>query len=411
MKRIFWIFLLIPSSLSASVIDVCPTCETRTIREGIAKAAENDTIRVGPGNYPEGMLLIDKPLRLAGEGLPVVDGLRKEHVFYVRANNVAIEGFVIQNSGQSYISEYAGIRAEEASSCTFRNNVFSGNTYSIYLARVEGCLIEQNRITGDAKNEVSAGNGVHMWSSREIVVRGNTILRHRDGLYLEFTPNSVIEGNICSKNIRYGLHFMYSPKNRYVKNTFTENQTGVAVMYSKNVVMEENIFEKSWGRVSYGLLLKDISDSLIRGNRFAGNTVGIFADEVSRTRFEENRFQNNGWAVNILGNSEENAFVKNDFLENYFNAATNAMNPRNVFSGNYWSDYRGYDLNRDGTGDIPFRPMKIFSVWVNRYPELVALLASPVIEFLEAAEKVFPVLTPQSMEDASPRMKPAAGKP
>ena len=52
--------------------------------------------------------------------------------------------------------------------------------------------------------------------------------------------------------------------------------------------------------------------------------------------------------------------------------------------------------------------MKIFGLWINRHPELVALLASPVIEFLEMAEKVFPVLTPKSLEDKSPSMKPLA---
>lgn len=406
MKSLLWILLLFPSPLMASVIDVCGTCEIRTIRDAVASAKEDDTIQVHEGEYPEGMIFIDKPLHLIGMNRPVVDGLKKEHVFYVRANDTTIEGFAIQNSGQSYISEYAGVRVEEASRCNISDNIFQDNTYSIYLAKVDGCVIERNQITGNAKNEVSSGNGVHMWYSRHIRISKNSIRRHRDGLYLEFTPDSVIEENICFQNIRYGLHFMYSPNNRYYKNIFTQNQTGVAVMYSKNVVMEENIFEKSWGRVSYGLLLKDISDSFIRSNRFAGNTVGIFVDEVTRTRFEENRFKNNGWALNILGNSETNIFVKNDFLANYFNVATNAMSPRNTFSDNYWSDYRGYDLNRDGTGDIPFRPMKIFSVWVNHYPELVALLASPVIEFLEVAEKVFPVLTPKSLEDKSPRMKP-----
>ncbi|MDP2600712.1 MAG: nitrous oxide reductase family maturation protein NosD [Deltaproteobacteria bacterium] len=409
MKWFLLFFLLFPAFARAATIEVCKTCEVQAIDDAIARAKAGDIVKVQSGIYA-GPLFIDKPLHLIGIGRPVIDGLHKEHVFYLRADDTTIEGFVIQNSGSSYISEYAGIRVEEAKGCRLLNNIFENNTYSIYLAKVDGCLVAQNQITGNAKDEVLSGNGVHAWYSSHIVIRQNDVQRHRDGLYLEFTPDSLVEENVISHNLRYGLHFMYSPGNRYFKNIFAENQTGVAVMYSKNVEMLQNRFEKSWGRVSYGLLLKDISDSRIFGNRFSKNTVGIFADGITRILFEQNDFKNNGWAVNILGNSEENIFSKNNFYENYFDVATNTMSPLNTFADNYWSGYRGYDLDRDGRGDVPFRPMKIFGLWISRYPELVSLLASPVIEFLEMAEKVFPVLTPKSLEDKTPSMKPLTAK-
>ena len=78
-------------------------------------------------------------------------------------------------------------------------------------------------------------------------------------------------------------------------------------MYSNHIEMTGNRFEKSWGPAAYGLLIKDITDSVIIENSFDENTVGIFADGSSRNRFHKNRFSYNGWAINILGSSEEDA--------------------------------------------------------------------------------------------------------
>ncbi|MDO8526581.1 MAG: nitrous oxide reductase family maturation protein NosD [Deltaproteobacteria bacterium] len=399
-----FLFLTLPGS--AAILEVCPACPIRSIRQAVEQAKEGDTLRVHTGEYREGTVVIRKPLHLVGIGIPIVDGLKEGNVFWIRADTVTIEGFVIQNSGASYIAEFAGIRAEEAKNCTLQNNRFENNTYSIYLAKVDTCRVEGNKAHGNALSEVSGGNGVHLWSSKNITIRNNLFENHRDGIYIEFSGDSLIESNISRLNIRYGLHFMYSHRNRYLNNTFSKNQTGVAVMYSRGVEMIGNRFEKSWGRTSYGLLLKDISDSIVKDNTFYGNTVGLFADEISRITFSGNDFVANGWAINILGNSETNRFTKNNFVSNYFDVSTNAKSPLNIFEFNYWSDYKGYDLNRDGQGDIPFRPMGAFSVWINHYPELVALLASPIIEFLNVAERVFPVLTPETLEDKTPSMKP-----
>lgn len=396
---------LYPQLSNAATLRACPTCELKTIHSAVTVAQEGDTIVVAAGNYPEGQITISKPLTLIGENRPVVGGLGKENVFLVGADHVTIRGFAIRNSGQSSLSEYSGIRVQNAKGCALIDNVMENNTYSIYLAHVDGCLVDGNVMTGNARDEVSGGNGLHLWYSRNITVKKNTIQQHRDGIYLEFTDDSVMEENHSTRNIRYGLHFMYSHRDQYLRNIFDYNLTGVAVMYSHGIVMDHNEFSQSWGRTSYGLLLKEIDDSSIVGNKFFGNTVGIYMDGVNRCSFSGNTFSNNAWGVRILGSAYDNRFVENNFLHNYFDVVTNSRESNNRFDGNYWSDYRGYDLNRDGVGDVPFRPMKVFSLWVNQYPELVALLESPVIDFLEMAERIFPVLTPKLMQDNFPRMK------
>lgn len=393
------------SLVFAKTLVVCPACSVKSVREAVSTAQANDTILVKKGFYPEGLVLIDKPLQLIGEGDPVVDGKRKEHVFYVRANNVTINGFTIQNSGASYISEYAGVRVEENQNCQIKNNVFRNNTYSIYLAKVNDCLLEENNIVGSAKEEVLGGNGIHIWYSNRIVIQNNIIKKHRDGLYLEFVENSLIKNNTSQNNIRYGMHFMYSHQNGFHNNRFVDNVTGVAVMYSRHILMERNRFEKSWGHASYGLLLKEINDSEINQNLFYANTIAILADGANRNQFKKNQFQKNGWAVTIYGSSMNNTFTKNNFISNYFDVATNTKKPINEFNQNYWENYEGYDLDQDGWGDAPYYPIKSFSLWVSRYPELIVLFGSPVISFLEVAERAFPVLTPKTLSDPKPKMK------
>lgn len=400
-------FLLFLPSLvrGAQVLEVCKGCALSSIHQALSQAQSGDTIEVLAGHYKEGPLLIEKMLTLRGKGRPSLDGQFKGNTIWVRANGVKIEGFAILNSGQSSIQEFAGIRVEEAADCEIKDNVLRDNTYSIYLAKVQRCRIEGNVAQGNTQGEVSGGNGLHAWYSSHLEIINNQFKNHRDGIYLEFTTDTRVEANLSTKNIRYGLHFMYAHRNSYLDNRFIENQTGVAVMYSRHIKMLRNSFEKSWGRSSYGLLLKDIADSHVEANRFEGNTIGLFADEVSRDQFVDNIFRNNGWAIQILGNASENSFTGNLFLNNFFNVATNSRQNENRFDGNFWSDYRGYDLNKDGIGDLPFRPMKIFGLWVSKYPELVVLLGSPVISFLEVAEKVFPILTPKTLQDNRPLLK------
>ena len=78
----------------------------------------------------------------------------------------------------------------------------------------------------------------------------------------------------------------------------------------------------------------------------------------------------------------------------------------NTFDGNYWSDYSGYDLDRDQVGDVPYRPVKLFSYIVNRTPETIVLLRSLFVDIINFSERVSPVFTPDDLQDSKPAMKP-----
>src|SRR5690606_2758250 len=141
---------------------------------------------------------------------------------------------------------------------------------------------------------------------------------------------------------------MFSHNDTYLGNTCRNNGAGVAVMYSKEVRMENNLFDKNWGPSAYGILLKDISNSHIEHNRFVQNTVAIHMEGSSRIEISRNTFQSNGWALKVQASCDDNNFRQNNFFGNSFDVATNGTMMLNRFSSNYWDKYEGYDINKDG---------------------------------------------------------------
>lgn len=396
--------LSIPNSIIAETIVVSKEGPVQSIQKAVASAKDHDLILIKPGYYAEGNIIIDKKIRIVGEDFPVIDGKGDGEVFTVTSDSVEISGLLIQNSGISYLEENAGVRLEEVSYCAVVGNKFINNFFAIYLAKSSDCIIEGNFIKGEKKRETNSGNGIHLWYCKNITIDNNEIYDHRDGIYFEFVRHGSIKNNYSKGNLRYGLHFMFSDTCEYTGNKFENNGAGVAVMYTKNVLMENNYFLLNWGSASYGILLKEISDSRIVRNKIEENSIGIYMEGCSRVIIEQNDFIKNGWAVKLMANSMSNFFYSNNFIANSFDIATNSRHNFNTFEENYWADYSGYDLNKDGFGDVPFRPVRMFSIMVEDQPSSLILLHSLFITILDVAESIIPALTPEALTDPKPRM-------
>ena len=394
-----------PSPFTGREIVVGPEEEVSTLREALEAAEDGDRIRVQPGTYREGTLTVDRTVELVGEGWPVLDGEESHSILVVTADSVRISGFVLRDSGVSHVRDHAAITVEESRGCRIEDNRLENNFFGIYLARAGHCLVRGNEIRAYGTREATSGNGIHLWDVDRVQVEDNLIEGHRDGIYLEFARNAVIRGNVAQDNIRYGLHFMFSDESFYVNNTFQRNGAGVAVMYTRDVVMSRNRFLDNWGSAAYGLLIKEVRDSRIEENLFRGNTIAISSDGSDRLTFRMNQIEQNGWAVKIMASSQDNLFISNNFVENTFDVTTNSRRNPNTFDANYWSHYRGYDLASDGTGDLPYRPVRLFSFIVESKPVALILLRSFFVDILEVAERVLPVLTPETLVDENPLMR------
>lgn len=377
-----------------------------SIKKAIELAKNGDTINVLPDIYREGNITIIKSITIIGINYPILDGENKYEIFTVSGQNITIKGIQFQNCGNSAMNDYASIKVIDAKNILVENNRVMNSFFGIHFSNSSYITIRNNTVVGSPTSEQNTGNGIHLWKCNHALIENNRVTGHRDGIYFEFVTESIIQNNKSEKNIRYGLHFMFSHNNSYLVNTFNNNGAGVAVMYSHNVRMERNTFEQNWGPSAYGLLLKDITDSHILQNVFYKNTVGIHMEGSSRIMIAKNKFKENGWALKVQANCDDNVFSSNNFFGNSFDVATNGTTVLNKFSNNYWDKYEGYDLNKDGIGDIPYHPVSLYSMIIEQNPNAVILLRSFIVSLLDKAEKAIPSLTPENLVDKTPTMKP-----
>lgn len=397
--------IFITSGLMAAVIRVSPDGPVRSIRQAISQAKAGDTILVNAGLYRESNIVIDKPLTLRGTGYPVIDGEKKQEIINIKSNHVLLEGFLVQHSGYSSYNDIAAIRIINARNVTIRNNKLDDTFFGIYSQHSNNCLISGNTLRSYAKTELASANGIHCWKSDSMQIINNEISGHRDGIYFEFVTNSQIRNNRSHDNLRYGLHFMFSNNDVYEQNRFERNGAGVAVMFSKKVTMLRNTFHSNWGAAAYGILLKEISDSQIEQNEFTRNTTGIYMEGTTRILVNKNNFNGNGYALRVQASCSDNTIQQNNFTGNTFDVATNGSLVLNSFNSNYWDKYEGYDLNRDGIGDVPFRPVSMYSMVVERNPTAMMLFRSFLVNLFDKSEKLLPALTPENLKDDQPRMR------
>jgi nitrous oxidase accessory protein len=394
-SKLFFLFLI-----------AAPLARAQSPIAGAIHAAKpGDTVHIARGIYREPTIIIDRPLVLIGDSGATLDGSKATHILRIEADDVTVLGLTFTNVSTSHVEDRAAIRAGAVRRCRIEDNHIDNAFFGIYLAGSTGCVVARNTLRGNGRTEDRSGNGIHLWTARDIDVVDNRITGHRDGIYLEFVHDSRIVGNTSERNVRYGLHFMYSDDCRYERNVFRANSAGVAVMYTRRVAMVDNHFVDNWGSAAYGLLLKEIYDARLTGNEFRHNTTALMADGATRLTAERNTFVDNGWAVKLYSSTQDATFASNTFASNTFDVSTNSRQTTTHFRGNYWDDYRGYDLNRDGVGDVPYRPVRLFSLLVEHNEPTLILLRSPVIRVLDAAERLLPTLTPEMLADSTPRMR------
>lgn len=400
------LFLCIAGASKSATLEVGKNKTYTTITQAIADAKGGDTVLVYGGVYREGNLIIDKNITFSGVEYPVIDGENKCEIISVKADNVTVKGFKIVHSGTSSIVDMAGIKIYNRRNVVIENNILDDTFFGIYMQQTLNCVIKNNTLTSNRKEEQQSGNGIHCWKSDSLRIIANTITGHRDGIYFEFVTHSVIWRNTSSGNLRYGLHFMFSNYDDYMVNIFKNNGAGVSVMFSHHIKMIRNYFEENWGDAAYGILLKEITDSYIQGNTFSKNTSGIYMEGANRIQMEKNIFKDNGWGLKIQASCMDIVLKYNNFLGNTFDVGTNGSLVLNTFSNNYWDKYEGYDLNKDGIGDVPYRPVSLYSMIIEKNPPAMILFRSFMTNLLDKTEKVLPVFIPENLKDDKPLMKP-----
>ena len=256
--RFFFIILFISISIvgTARTIVVGANQSIKSLKNAIAIAKDKDTILLQTGIYKEGSMLVTKSITIIGQNNPVLDGENKYEILLISGKNITVKGISFRNAGYSAMNDFAAIKLLDCSNVTIENNTILNSYFAIHISNTSYVVVRNNRIAGTPASEQLTGNGIHLWKSTYATIEKNHVQGHRDGIYFEFVSESLIRNNLSEKNIRYGLHFMFSNDDSYQQNTFRNNGAGVAVMYSKKVTMQGNHFEQNWGPSAYGHFIK-----------------------------------------------------------------------------------------------------------------------------------------------------------
>jgi parallel beta-helix repeat protein len=170
---------------------------------------------------------------------------------------------------------------------------------------------------------------------------------HMQGILMAYTSNSVIKNNNISNVYGNGLTLEYSSNNTILENIFEADNVGISFSESsQNLVSGNSIM-----RNQDGILIStrySSHNNIITLNNIAGNEVGIHFVESSNNLIYNNNFNGNskqtyGPPVEVWGPLP---IPGHSYSRNVWDNGS--------VGGNYWSDYKGNDLNRDGLGDAPY---------------------------------------------------------
>jgi len=388
----------------------------------VRAAKPGDVIRIPPGIYRE-RIRIDKPLSILGEPGAIIDGGGTGEIVEIAASDVTIRGFLIRNTGIDLDQENCAIRVL-APRATIENNTLENILFGIDMRDAHDSVVRGNRIGGKKLDVARRGDGIRLWRSDRALIENNFIHDGRDAV-LWYSQGITVRGNTAI-NCRYGFHLMYSDDVTLEDNEIAHNSVGIYLMYSRGITIRKNRLIKNRGPSGYGLGLKETDRFSITDNLIVANRAGVYLDGSPLSTQAPGVFTRNTVAYNDVGLAflpavRGNRFTLNNFIDNVEQVSILGRGSLkdNEFwheeTGNFWSDYLGYDQNRDGVGDFVHESHTLFENLIDRHPKLRILLFSPVEQAIEFVGRAVPSVRPEpKFTDEVPLMQPVhvdAGQP
>ncbi|MFV0333128.1 MAG: nitrous oxide reductase family maturation protein NosD [Tropicimonas sp.] len=396
--------LCLASPLAAAEWQVVPG--PGAIADALVRAADGDTIRLGPGTYSE-TLVLDRPVHLTGTDA-TIDGGGTGSVITVTGVDVSVSGLTVIGSGSSHETIDSGIKlTKTAARADIRGNRVIGNLYGIDIHGAKDSVVAENTIEGRQDRRMNdRGNGVYVWNAPGSVVKNNDIRFGRDGIFINTSKRNTFHGNLF-RDLRFAVHYMYANDSEVSGNISIGNDLGYAVMFSNRVRVLDNI---SVGDREHGVMMNYANHGEVSGNYVRETREKCtFLYNANKNHFHGNRFERCGIGLHFTAGSEGNRITGNAFIGN--RTQVKYVSSRWVEwseggRGNYWSDFVGYDLNGDGLADAPYRPNDSMDHVLWTQPAARLLLGSPAVQLVRWSQSAFPALLPGGVIDSHPLMQP-----
>ena len=382
------------------------------LQDVIDKASPNSIINLPKGIY-KGDIEINKPLTIIGhkEGSTIY-GSGKSTVIRIKSSFVTIKNLKIRHSGEMHQNLDSAITIAEVKYVEVIDCDIDDCLFGIDMQNVTNSKIVGNRIKSKDFDLGLRGDGLRLWYSNDNLIKKNHLYYTRD-MVVWYSHGNIIEENF-GEHGRYSLHFMYTGANIVRNNTYEYNSVGIFFMYSRDTIATGNIIKNSLGATGMGIGLKEASNFTIKNNTVIYCAKGFYIDWSPFEYGMRNLIENN----NILYNAEglhfhaislNNDIKNNNFIgnmENVVNDSKKTKISKNVWDGNYWDDYEGFDRNKDGIGDTPYQAYAYADkMWLYN-PSVKFFYGSPVIAIIDFLAKLAPFSEPVlQLSDNNPRIK------
>ncbi len=375
----------------------------------IDAAADGATLTLAPGRYP-GPIVISRPLCLQGPADAVLYSASGSTV-RVEGRGVVLRGVTVAGSGQRFDLMDGGIHL------TGEGHLVEGVTvrdalFGILVEQCRDARILGNTVIGSGSPALGLrGDGIRLWETTDSVVAGNEVRDVRD-LVVWYSSRNRLQRNRVAGS-RYGTHFMYSHDCVVEDSRYVGNEVSVFVMYSHGVQIRRSLLARAGGSAGIGIGLKESGDIVVEDNWLLADTTGFYIDRSPMNPSHSARYARNvvrfaETAISLHAGIERTEFVDNDFRDNgaVIKVGGQGDGLGATFAGNHYDSYRGYDLNGDGRGDVPFEFRRLSTQLEGRYPELALLHGSPAMSMVDLVGEVMPLFAPRRLlTDPSPRMR------
>ena len=286
----------------------------------------SDVIRVNPGSYHEN-IIVNKQVTISGKNTPSIEynGLYHCFGFYVKSDNVIIEGFV-------FINEFNAIILDNVSNCIVRNNYFNQTYISILSQNSNNCIITNNLIahideySGNPENSENKSYGIIILNSTDILIKNNYI-----NLTTLVTYNSL------------GIFFNHQPS----KNIIIYNNTIIGCSQREGINIDGfnfSVFNNTISGFYCGIHCQMVN-SQIGYNNVYNNFMGIRFNSINCT-FNSNNIWNNTLGI-VQNRTINSSFYLNRIVNRYYNYYSSCDDIINL-NDNWWGVNNITDRNYIG---------------------------------------------------------------
>jgi uncharacterized repeat protein (TIGR01451 family) len=203
-------------------------CAKKTIQDGINAVDAGGTVYVSSGSY-SGDVVVQKGVTISGQNQPVLDGR-----FWIKANNVTIQGFEIQKGIASHGVDQSGVYIDGAQNVVVRDNHLIGTW------------------TGGETNYVGGRGILTSGNVNNLLVENNLIEKWVSGLYLNPTSGAIVVRNNDIKNNWAGAGTDGQGNVQFRNNNFIGNIEGIgASNVGATFILEQNAFSANTDAVKW----------------------------------------------------------------------------------------------------------------------------------------------------------------